>query len=159
MFDDEQIDWLIDALTASEATFKFIVAGGQILNPAAKFEVMATYPEERQKLLERIRESKVNGIMLLTGDRHMTEMAVLKENAKNYPLYELTSSSLTSGTANLEEDELNYLRIPETLVVEHSFCVLELTGAREDRKLKIICYDAKGLEKWNKTISAKDLKY
>lgn len=159
MFDDEQIDWLIDALNASEATFKFIVAGGQILNPAAKFEVMATYPEERQKLLERIRKSKVNGVIFLTGDRHLTEMAVLKENAKHYPFYELTSSSLTSGTANLEEDEKNYLRIPETLLIENNFCMLEMAGTREERQLKVICYDAKGVEKWHKIIFAKDLRY
>ena len=50
----EQIDWLINALTFSQATFKFIAIGGQVLSSGAVYENYATYPEERKYLLDKI---------------------------------------------------------------------------------------------------------
>jgi alkaline phosphatase D len=55
-FGDQQLNWLIDALRASSAPFKFVVTGGQVVNNAKVFENMATYPGERQKLLDKIKE-------------------------------------------------------------------------------------------------------
>ena len=50
----DQIDWLINALTFSQATFKFIAMGGQVISSGAVYENYATYPEERKYLLDKI---------------------------------------------------------------------------------------------------------
>jgi alkaline phosphatase D len=58
IFGQKQINWLIDALIGSKATFKFIVCGGQVINPAKVFENMATYDAERAELLRKLRMLK-----------------------------------------------------------------------------------------------------
>jgi len=96
MLGDLQIEWLIDALSSSEATFKFIAVGSQVLNPAARYENYSTYPEERNKLLKMIDAEKIPGIIFLTGDRHFSEITKL-EREGNYPLFDFTISPFTSG--------------------------------------------------------------
>ncbi len=155
---DAQIEWLADALTESKATFKFIVCGVQVINSAAIFENYATYPEEKQKLISRIRESKARGVFFLTGDRHHTVLSALQEHGKQYPLYDLTSSSLTAGVYSPNADEKNQHEVPNTLVLENNFSVLEVTGATKERVLKITVINHKGEVKWSKEIAAKELK-
>ncbi|SDL80395.1 alkaline phosphatase D [Catalinimonas alkaloidigena] len=157
MLGKAQIDWLIDALVGSRAPFKFIAVGGQVLNPAPMFETMAIYPEEREELLRRLREVNVPGVIFLTGDRHHTEMSKL-ERPGTYPLYDLTTSSLTAGVAPPAKDENNYLRDPESLLVEHNFALLSVTGPRTDRMLTIRILDKEGKERWKKEIKASELR-
>jgi alkaline phosphatase D len=47
---DEQIEWLIDNLSKSTAPFKFVVIGGQVLNPVEKkiFETMLIIPKKKE---------------------------------------------------------------------------------------------------------------
>ena len=64
----EQIDWLINALSSSLAPFKFVAVGGQVLSSEAQHENYATFPEEREYLLRKIREAKIEGVIFLDGD-------------------------------------------------------------------------------------------
>ncbi|MCU0428021.1 MAG: alkaline phosphatase family protein [Candidatus Kapabacteria bacterium] len=157
MFGDEQIQWLIDALSSSKATFKFIAAGGQILNPLAIFENYATFPEERQKLLDLIEKEGIKGVIFLTGDRHHTELNKL-ERKGTYPLYEFTISSLTAGTNPKAVDEANPLRVSGTFTAEHNFAVFEFSGAFKDRTLKCTVYNPAGKELWTYSINSKDIR-
>ena len=50
----EQLEWFIDAVTTSKFPFKIVVIGGQFINSAAKFENYATYPEEKQYILDEL---------------------------------------------------------------------------------------------------------
>lgn len=153
---EKQLQWLIEALSYSTATFKFIVIGGQVINPAQVFENYATYPEERQRLLQLIREAKIKGVFFFSGDRHSTELSMLKENDKVYPLYDLTVSPLTSGAANPEK-EPNTARMPNTLVTEKNFSVIEISGETKKRKMTISIFDAQGKQLWQKEIAAAEL--
>ncbi|MEO1487035.1 MAG: alkaline phosphatase D family protein, partial [Bacteroidota bacterium] len=58
----KQIDWLINALSSSRAPFKFVAIGGQVISTEADYENYATFSEERKYLLDKIRESKVEGV-------------------------------------------------------------------------------------------------
>lgn len=153
---EKQLQWVIDALTYSSATFKFIVIGGQTINPAQVYENYANYAEERQRLLQLIREAKIKGVFFLSGDRHSTELSMLKENDKVYPLYDLTVSPLTSGTGNPEK-EPNTARVPNTLVVEKNFSTIEISGDAKNRKLSISIFNTAGKQLWQKEILANDL--
>lgn len=153
---EKQLQWLIDALTYSSATFKFIVIGGQTINPAQVYENYANYAEERQRLLQLIREAKIKGVFFFSGDRHSTELSMLKENDKVYPLYDLTVSPLTSGTGNPEK-EPNTARVPNTLVVEKNFSTIEISGDAKNRKLTISIFNTVGKQLWQKEILASDL--
>lgn len=154
----EQIDWLINALTASYASFKFIVIGNQVISTEAEHENYATFPKEQQYLLRRLRESKVEGVIFLDGDRHHTGLSKMKESKYVYPFYDLTCSSLTAGAAPSDE-KANAYKLEETLVGEHNFGLLKVTGPRKERVLTITINDKDGKQLWTKDITASELKY
>jgi alkaline phosphatase D len=149
----QQVDWLIEALINSRATFKFIAVGGQVLNAARIFENYANYDAERQRLLDGIRQNRIPGVIFLTGDRHHTVL-----NKVDY-LYDLTTSPLTSGTATPKDNETAF-QVPGTMVAEKNFALLEVTGSQKEgtRKLTIHIMGTEGKEFWKKEILAKDLK-
>lgn len=153
---DEQFEWLMNALIASQATFKFVVIGCQVLNPAQVFENYATYPEERQRLLQAIRDAKLKGVFFISGDRHHTELSMLKENNRVPALYDLTVSPLTAGPAR-NVNEPNTLRVPGTMVNDRNFATVQISGPRDNRKLTIKVFDHTGKEQWTKEISAQEI--
>ncbi|MEM9077326.1 MAG: alkaline phosphatase D family protein [Bacteroidota bacterium] len=153
-----QIDWLINALSSSNAPFKFIAIGGQVLSSEADYENYATFPEERRYLLDKIREAKIEGVVFLDGDRHHTVLSRMQESEDVYPIYDLTCSSLTAGSNNNKE-LLNMYRLEETVVGKHNFGILSVSGPRTDRNLKIQIMDKDGRELWSKDIKAQDLTY
>jgi alkaline phosphatase D len=155
-FGAEQLRWLEDALTFSRAKFKVIASGGQLLNPAAFFENYATYPAEQKKFIELVARSNARGVVMLSGDRHHTVL-LKKDREGKYPLYELTTSSLTAGTASPKEEE-GALRVPETLVKEHNYALLTFSGVAEERLLTMRICNADGIEVWKREIKASELK-
>jgi alkaline phosphatase D len=150
-----QIEWLRQSLLNSKSTFKFVVIGGQIVNPVDIYENHATYPAERENLLQMLEAINVSGIFILSGDRHHTELTKL-ERKGTYPLYDLTCSPLTAGLGKIDAN--NYLRVEGTAVQEKNFGMLEVSGERKERVLSISICNAKGEVIWNKSISAKELK-
>lgn len=153
-----QINWLINALASSQAPFKFIAVGGQVISSEAKHENYATFAEEQQYLLNRIREAKIEGVIFLDGDRHHTVLSRIPEKDMGYPLYDLTCSSLTAGSNNKKEKQNQY-KLEETLVGEHNFGILKVTGPRKERVLTITIFNKDGKELWSKEIKAQDLTY
>ncbi|MFP2994796.1 alkaline phosphatase D family protein [Spongiivirga sp. MCCC 1A20706] len=158
MLGKTQIDWLINALVSSRAPFKFVAIGGQVLNSEAMYENYATFSQERKYLLDKIREAKIEGVIFLDGDRHHTALSRMQESDRMYPLYDLTCSSLTAGSNNNKE-ELNVYKLEETLVGQHNFGILNVSGPRKERVLTINIFDKNGKVLWTKKIKAQDLKY
>lgn len=156
-FGKEQLDWLIDALTASRASFKIVVSGGQIVSDAAKFENYATYPEERKELLNRLHEQRISGVLFLSGDRHHTEISRM-ERTNAYPLIDITCSPLTAGT-HAARDEGNSFQVKGKTFYDHNFGILEITGDRKDRLLQLTIYDTAGEKQFDYRIKASELRY
>ncbi|MFN8355301.1 MAG: alkaline phosphatase D family protein [Spirosomataceae bacterium] len=156
-FGEKQVKWLMDALTTSQAPFKFVIAGGQVINPAKIFENYANYEEERNQLLKAITDAKIPGVMFISGDRHHSVLMKL-DRPGAYPLYDLTISPLTSGPGKPVKEEENTIQVDGTLVTERNFATLEITGKRTDRVLKISVFGTKGDLKWTKEIKANELK-
>ena len=154
-FGAEQLRWLKDALIGSRAPFKIICGGGQMISPVRIYENYAQYPGEQRALLKAIQESGARGVVLLSGDRHHTELMRL-DRPGTYPLHELTCSSLTAGSANPKE--INSTRVEGTLLTKHNYALLKFAGKREDRTMTMSLRDVNGAELWSRTLSAKDLK-
>lgn len=154
----QQLEWLLDSLSNSKASFKVIALGIQFLNPVQddRLEVYSNIPEEKNKILKAIEKEKISGVFFLTGDRHHTELSVLKRESA-YPIYDLTVSPLTSQYYDATK-EPNTLRLPETLVGNYNFSILSFSGTKKDRQMKITVYDKFGKELWNKLIKASELK-
>lgn len=157
MLGTTQFEWLIDALSASEASFKIVVIGGQILNTVLDSENYSHFQEEKEKLLQEITANKIKGIFFLSGDRHFAEMSMLTRN-NSYPIYDWTVSPLTSGIASQKVlKEENKYKVPGSAFVQHNFGTISFLGTQENRQMKLTLFDANGSELWNKTILKKEL--
>lgn len=146
----KQIEWLIDALVNSKASFKFIVVGGQFISDADVYENHATYPKERKMLLEYFEKEGLKNIIFLSGDRHKTELSKLKlENGNT--IYDFTSSPLASKAFE-SENEGNNNQVKGTHVATQNFGTISVSGDYQNRKLTLKTFDATGKLLWEKEI-------
>jgi alkaline phosphatase D len=95
----------------------------------------------------------------ISGDVHFPELARKKITDTQW-VYELTSSPLSSGVSNLGSTERasDPHRVEGTLVPDQNFCVLNVTGPKEDRQVVITCIDKQGVTRFTKVIKASELK-
>jgi len=157
MFGEAQMRWLLESLRSSQATFKIIVNGNQVLNRATAYESLANFPSEHRRLLDFIRDNKINGVMFVSGDRHHTELLKHVEPGL-YPLYDFTSSPLTAGAGRLEREADNPARVPDTWVTgTRNFGLIDVSGPAKDRKLTLRAIDLTGKEWWKFEVKASDL--
>ena len=140
ILDPEHREWLINALLTSNASYQVVCIGGQFLNSAQVYENFSNSAEERSYLLHQM-NSMDKKILFLTGDRHFGEIA--KYNDNKIPIYEITSSPLTS-TAGAPKDEENKYRVSGTEITQRNFAMLHITGPKKDRKINVCFYDADG---------------
>ena len=154
-----QMLWLKESLANSRATFKVGVTGNQVLNPLVRYEGLGKFPGEQQELLGFLREARISGVVFLTGDRHHTEL-IRRDLPGLYPLYDFTSSPLTSRAADIQKEADNPARVPGTWVRgKRNFGIVEVTGPLDDRRLTLRTLDAQGKELWNHTIQASELSF
>ena len=154
----EQLEWLIDALAGSKASFKIIIIGGQVLNSVADFENYSNYKEEKELLLKEILDNKIRGVAFISGDRHFSELSMLNRES-TYPIYDWTVSPLTSGAASEKASkENNTNRVADSFFAQNSFGLIDFTGNAENRQMKLTLFDKDGKELWNKIILKKDLR-
>jgi alkaline phosphatase D len=157
-FGHRQMKWLKDALTYSTATFKIIATGSQVLNPYSTFECMRAYPAEYYELLEFLDKEKIKGVLFFTGDRHHSEVLKM-ERPGNYPLYDITSSPLTSGIGRVTGVEKNNpIRLPNTLVEEQNFSKVTVSGSKGNRKMTVEFLGIKGNKLGEWTVNENELK-
>lgn len=159
MFGEEQMRWLRESLLNSQAVFKVIVNGNQMLNPQSPFESWSKFPEEQQRFFEFLKKSKIEGVVFLSGDRHFSEL-LKRTDITDYPLYDFTASPLSAGNARPSKpEEENPHRVSGTLVTGvKNFGLIEVSGKRNDRKLTLKIVDINGEIRWNYEISEKELK-
>lgn len=156
----QQLTWLENNLLNSFAPFKFIVTGSQVLNPMNKGECLRDYPCEYNELLNFITEYKIDGVIFLSGDRHFSEV-IKYQPKKGYAIYDITSSPITSGVYNITgtPEFTNPNRVPETLVMENNFTVINIKGKPGERVLQLKSYNKGAEERSNFTVSEKELRF
>jgi len=92
-----QLRWLLDALGKSKATFKVIASGvpwAYDAKPGAK-DTWNGFHKERTKIFDFLAEHKINGVVLLSADRHRTDIRKI-ERENGYTLYDFENSKLTN---------------------------------------------------------------
>ncbi|MBK7522696.1 MAG: alkaline phosphatase family protein [Saprospiraceae bacterium] len=151
IFGKEQIEWLINNLKSSQSPFKMVMVGGQMVSDAAVKENFANYPEEKKYFFDRLEEENIQGVIFLTGDRHFSELSVIK-NRKGNTILEITSSPLTSGVVTPDKEN-NSHRVEESLIEKRSFVLLSFDGKLKARTLAATWFDSDGNElyKYNVT--------
>lgn len=120
---EKQWNWLQKELSNSKANFNVIVSSIQFLSAEHGFEKWANFPYEVDKLKNTLVNSKAKNVVLLSGDRHISEFSKTYITGISYPLIDFTSSGLTHAYSNFS-GEPNALRIQD-VVSEISFGLLK----------------------------------
>jgi len=154
---NHQIEWLIDALCTSKATFKIIAIGSEFLSDNKRREGFERSPEERKSIIDAITKNKVSGVLFVSGDVHFAELSKM-ERQGTYPLYELTSSPLSAGVNSSPIYRANSLQVPGTEYVGHNFGLITVTGTKGARTLSMSILDVKGSSVWTKSFTEQELR-
>ena len=150
---EAQLDWLVDALVGSTASYKFVAVGGQVLNSVATYETYVSHhAAERERLLDRIAAEGIEGVVFLTGDRHHTELSRVTRG--DVELVDFTVSPLTSGANERSRDEPNEHRVAGTWVGRRNFGTVTLRGPRTERVATLRIYDSAGVLLWERDLGS-----
>ena len=158
VFGHAQIEWLLDAMTSSKATFKFVVSPGVFLSDVKTGENhILLAPKERRRLIDGITKERIPGVVFLSGDIHRSQLTRLDRRG-SYPLYEWSVSPLTAGTYT-PRNERPGNRVKGSLFGERNFGVTRVTGPAQDRALVLELYDVEGERRWQTRFTAAELGY
>jgi alkaline phosphatase D len=99
MLGQTQLDWLLNGLQASTATFKVLASGSQ-WTLGGSSDSWATFAAEQALILDHIMEQGIDGVILISGDIHRTETRRLRDaSATGYAVWEFTSSPIANNNS------------------------------------------------------------
>ena len=125
---EKQWTWLETILTESKASLHVIASGIQVLPEDHPYEKWMQLPKARERLFDIIVRSEANGVIFLSGDRHIAEISRIELEGLDYPIYDITSSSLTHSWRSFP-GEVNRHRVGEVFS-ENNFGLLEIDWER-----------------------------
>jgi alkaline phosphatase D len=102
-----QWNWLTKELNNSTANFNIIVSSIQVLSAEHGFETWGNFPHEVEKLKNTIIKSNAKGVLLLSGDRHISEFSKTSVANLSFPLIDFTSSGLTHSYQSFSSEKIN----------------------------------------------------
>lgn len=106
MLGPTQKKWLLDGLRKSKAKFKVIASGTLWTETADKGGKDSWWgvKEEREEIFSLIDREKIGGVILLSADRHRTDVYQIKR-PDGYTLYEFETSKLTNNHTHGTKDQ------------------------------------------------------
>lgn len=114
MLGETQWEWLNQELKDSHADYNIIVSSIQFLSNQHGFEAWGNMSHEVDKLEKIIVKSKAKGVIILSGDRHISEISRKEIGKKKYKLIDFTSSGLTHSYSSFTS-ESNPYRVSEVI--------------------------------------------
>jgi alkaline phosphatase D len=104
MLGDQQWDWFEKLLENNNSKYIVLASTIQVINDAHNYEKWGNMPHERDKLFKLITKHSDKKFIILSGDRHFSEVSEIKLPQLNYTLYDLTSSGITQKySSNIPE--------------------------------------------------------
>jgi alkaline phosphatase D len=112
MLGAEQWAWLERALR-EPAEVRIVLSSIQVVAEDHQWERWGNFPAERARLLRTIRAAGAAGVIIVSGDRHSGEISRMPpgDAALEYPLYDLTASSINQPKRPDGPDEPNRFRL------------------------------------------------
>jgi alkaline phosphatase D len=160
MFGARQLEWLRQSLlNAPRGSLKIVANGSQLWNREHRFEGWHHFATERNAFAEWLQANKIDGLLFLSGDRHFSELLRVPRPG-TYPLYEFTSSPLTSRPPQRidNRERANPDVVPGTLIVQRQFGLIRIGGPEGERRIALESYDTSGALLWRHEIDARDLR-
>lgn len=155
MLGEDQWDWLRDQLR-QPAELRIIASSIQCLPQAAGQETWANLPRERARLFRLIKTTEANGVLILSGDRHWSELSKIDEDVP-YPLYELTSSSFNQIHPRGTPTKNRHRALPETFHREN-FGVVAIDWDQPDPTIVLEIRDLEDTVRLTKTLRLSQLR-
>ena len=143
MLGAKQMSWLKNSLLHSDATFKIIMIGSQVLNQVSRAEDFPDFPIEYNELMKFLNEYKIPGVLFLTGDRHHSEI-IKMERPGTYTLFDVTVSPLTSGISKVAGNEINHPQRIIDVIETYNYARFSFSGAQKNRELKVEFFGTQG---------------
>ena len=128
----KQLDWLKRELLASKGTFKFIASGSE-WQPDGHADSWTSFDRERREIWDFVRDRRLTGVILLSGDRHFTAGYQIRNQ-----LIEITSGPIGArnyGTRNLPD--MFFKEVDGKL-----YCVFEVDTTEPEPKAMLEVYRA-----------------
>lgn len=147
MLGEDQWKWLGEQLR-QPAKLRIVASSVQVLANEHGWERWGNFPRERQRLFDLIRGSKAEGVVFISGDRHLAEMS-RGDVGLGYPVWDITSSSLNAPSGNKTgagtrfANEVNSLRVGLTYF-DTNFGLIEIDWTAADPVLKLKVCDESG---------------
>lgn len=147
MLGEEQWNWLAEQLR-EPAQVRIIASSVQVLANEHGWERWGNFPRERQRLFDLIRDAKAEGVVFISGDRHLAEMS-RGDVGIGYPVWDITSSSLNAPSGNKTgagtrfANEVNSMRVG-LVYFDTNFGLIDIDWAAEDPVLKMKVCDESG---------------
>ena len=151
MLGAEQWSWLKEQLTIP-ADLRIVASSIQVVNNEHGWECWGNFPMERQRLFDLIQSSLADRVILVSGDRHFSELTVERSGVP-YPLYDLTSSGLTQVARDGH-------RVPNSKRVGSAVSVQNFAGLVADLandRLEFVVIDRTGDVRYRHHIDLKTL--
>ena len=166
-----QLQWLkmslMNSMQNRMVKFRFIAVGNQVLNPINPYEGYRHYTREYNELMDFIIKNKIDGVIFLSGDRHMSEIIKVQPDGF-YPLYDVTGSPFTAHPSVLPDSSKEFnnpYRVPNTLLMEQNYIKVSLSGGGKDANNKDIdrivtftAYNKENVKKWEYAIKSSDIR-
>ncbi len=146
-----QWQWLEEQLR-QPADLRLFVSSIQVLAEGHGWERWGNFPHERQRLFDLIGRTRANGVVMLSGDRHIGGL-YRQTQGTPYALVEMTSSGMTHAWAEAAEAGPNRLG---PLVRELHFGLLDIDWER--RRVGLSLRDASGASLQEVQLPIDDLK-
>ena len=166
---EAQWAWL-DRRLREPAEIRVVVSSIQLVATEHGSEKWGNFPNERARFLNLLRSTKANGVVIVSGDRHLGELSALTPaDGAPYPLYDLTTSGLnlpakkpepTDGAAKEPQTkpaaprkpQVNRYRLHERIYTSSNFGLMRVKWNGPNPSLRLeVC----GLD--NKPVISRDI--
>lgn len=159
-----QWTWL-EKVLSQPAEIRLLCSSVQAIPDEHGSEMWGNFPLEREKLFKLIGKTRAKGLVILSGDRHLAEVMKLpaKSYGINYPIFEITSSSLNAPSGNFSKagirfsNEINSYRLGLTYF-DTNFGMIEINWSTDSALIRFQVCDEKGGVVLQQKVNLKDLK-
>jgi alkaline phosphatase D len=137
-----QWKWLAAELR-KPAGLRVIVSSIQVLATNHRFEKWENMPDEKERFIRLLRDSKVGPTILLSGDRHLAEVCKMESNHSGLPfdLFEMTTSGMSHAGG---PDDPSTFRVPGTYSRATNYGLIEIDWSRQKPAIKLHVKNATG---------------
>jgi alkaline phosphatase D len=144
MLGEAQWAWLEEQLTNSEAEVHIIASSVQVLSEEHGYEKWANLPRSRQRFFDLLERTQPYRTILLSGDRHISELARIDLEGLDYPLFELTSSGMTHTWGSVGEEPNKYRQ--GNIIAKLAYGLIKIDWSGPEPKIQL---EVNGLENAN----------